>query len=428
MCAVQRCTRALHAEGSSQVLGSVCLSYMHSVGMKGSAKLLMFVARMSLDVRACACVVQGDVGHLLLQIVGLTNPEGKKKYFAAAFPSQCGKTNLAMMKPSLPGWKIECVGDDIAWMKFDENGVLRAINPENGFFGVAPGTNHSSNPNAMACLSKDTIFTNVAYTSDGGVYWEGLEDEVDLTGVKVTDWLGHENWTKQQGPAAHPNARFCTPAAHCPVIDPLWEDPKGVPISGILFGGRRPSTIPLVFEAYSWNHGVYVGSIMRSEATSAAEFTGKAVMHDPFAMRPFFGYSFAQYMKHWLSFPNKPGLKLPKIFHVNWFRRGEDGNFLWPGFGENSRVLEWIFRRCDNEDVAQPSPLGLIPTPGAVNTNGLDSSINEVMPKLFEAGKQELIDEADAIQTFYEEQLPQDLPPEIAEELQAFRQRIADMK
>ena len=364
----------------------------------------------------------------LLQIVGITNPEGRKKYFAAAFPSQCGKTNLAMMTPSLPGWKIECVGDDIAWMKFDENGVLHAINPENGFFGVAPGTNHSSNPNAMACLSKDTIFTNVAYTSDGGVFWEGLEDEVDLSGVKVTSWLGKENWTKGQGLAAHSNARFCTPVVNCPATDPAWEDAKGVPISGILFGGRRPTTVPLVFEAYNWTHGVYVGSAMRSEATSAAEFKGKVIMHDPFAMRPFFGYNFAEYMKHWLSFASKPGLSLPKIFHVNWFRKGEDGKFLWPGFGENSRVLEWIFQRCDNEDVAQPSPFGLIPTPGAINTDGLDSSINEVMPQLFEAGKQELTKEADAIQTFYEEQLPQDLPPELAAELQAFRQRIADMK
>lgn len=367
--------------------------------------------------------------HML--ILGITNPKGEKKYIAAAFPSQCGKTNLAMMLPSLPGWKIECVGDDIGWMRFDETGQLRAINPENGLFGVAPGTNHATNPNAMACFTKNSVFTNVAHTSDGGVYWEGLEDEVDLTGLNVTNWRGHESWTREKakelGPASHPNARFCSPASQCPVIDPLWEDPKGVPISAIIFGGRRPSTIPLVFETLSWSHGVFIGSGMRSEATSAAEHSGKAIMHDPFAMRPFFSYNFGEYLNHWLSLQDKPEHKLPKVFHVNWFRKDENNKFMWPGFGENSRVLEWIFNRCNGEDIANPSPIGLIPKPGSINTEGLDRSIDAVMPKLFEASKQELEAEADAIQKFYSEQLPNDVPERISKELEDFRKRISAM-
>ena len=337
-----------------------------------------------------------------------------------------------MITPTLPGWKAECVGDDIAWMRFGADGKLRAINPENGFFGVAPGTNTSSNPNAIKTIFKDTIFTNVASTSDGGAYWKGLEEETP-DGVSITSWLNEENWQdlsdeeKQKRPAAHPNARFCAPAKNCPIIDPKWEDPEGVPIDAILFGGRRPTTIPLVFETFNWQHGVFVGASMRSKATSAAEHTGNQVMYDPFAMRPFYGYSFAQYMAHWLSLQQRPGVQLPKIFHVNWFRQSPtDGSFIWPGFCENCRVLDWIFRRCDNEDIAQPSPLGLIPKPGTLNISGLDIKDADVAA-LFEMSKEGLEKEAKEIEEYFNDQLPGQVPAPVEEELAAFKARVAKL-
>ncbi|CAI9597154.1 unnamed protein product [Staurois parvus] len=301
-----------------------------------------------------ACRIAKEEGWLAehMLILGITNPEGQKKYFAAAFPSACGKTNLAMMRPALPGWKIECVGDDIAWMKFDDQGNLRAINPENGFFGVAPGTSVKTNPNAMETIRKNTIFTNVAETSDGGVYWEGMDVKLE-PGITLTSWKNKE-WTPEDGePSAHPNSRFCTPAGQCPIIDSEWESPEGVPIEGIIFGGRRPAGVPLVYEAMSWQHGVFIGSAMRSEATAAAEHKGKVIMHDPFAMRPFFGYNFGRYLAHWLSMEHLPSAKLPKIFHVNWFRKDKQGNFLWPGYGENIRVLEWMFNRINGRRLRQ---------------------------------------------------------------------------
>lgn len=334
-----------------------------------------------------------------------------------------------MITPTLPGWKAECVGDDIAWMKFDQNGRLRAINPEFGFFGVAPGTNNDTNPNAMASIFKDTIYTNVASTSDGGVYWEGLEEPG--SDVKITSWLNEENWQdftekqKKEKPAAHPNSRFCSPISNCPIVDPKWEDPEGVPIDAFLFGGRRPSAIPLVYEAFNWRHAVFVGASMRSEATSAAEFTGKALLHDPFAMRPFFGYSFAQYLQHWLNFENRPNLHLPKVFHVNWFRKDSNGQFLWPGFGENSRVLDWIFRRCDGEDIAEPSAIGLLPKQGSINLDGIKGNPN--MDILFTLSKEELQAEADAIDKYFQEQLPGQVPEPVLKELQAFRGRISQL-
>ncbi|XP_064466539.1 phosphoenolpyruvate carboxykinase, cytosolic [GTP]-like isoform X2 [Ornithodoros turicata] len=360
--------------------------------------------------------------HML--ILGITNPKGEKKYIAAAFPSACGKTNLAMITPTLPGYKAECVGDDIAWMKFDEDGVLRAINPEYGFFGVAPGTSYATNPNAMKTVEENTIFTNVAETSDGGFWWEGMEHPPQ--GVKIRSWLGDENWTKDSGkPAAHPNSRFCTPARQCPIIDAAWEDPKGVPISAILFGGRRPAGVPLVYEAFNWEHGVFLGSTMRSEATAAAEHKGKVIMHDPFAMRPFFGYNFTQYQKHWLSFGSKPGLKLPKIFHVNWFRKGSNGKFLWPGFGENSRVIDWICRRVDGEpNTAQESPVGLIPSHGALNLQGLEE-VN--MKELFNINKDFWLQECQDIRKYFDEQLGTDLPEDIAKQLDMLEQRVKSM-
>lgn len=366
--------------------------------------------------------------HML--ILGITNPQGVKKYIAAAFPSACGKTNLSMLTSTKPGWKVECIGDDIAWMKFDKNGVLRAINPENGFFGVAPGTSKATNPNALKTLQKNTMFTNVAMTSDGGVYWEGLDDEMVSHGQHLTSWKG-KDWTKESGePAAHPNSRFCSPAAQCPTIDPEWENPDGVPISAIIFGGRRPKGIPLVFEAFDWNHGVYVGASMRSEATAAAEYKGKMIMHDPFAMRPFFGYNFGDYLKHWLSL-NTPARQMPKIFHVNWFRKANDGqgNFLWPGFGENIRVLEWIFNRTEgnNFDIAKMSPIGYMPAENAIDINGLDVK-KEDLDELFRLDKQFLLDEIDQIKKYFDENVNESTPSEVYSQIAAFKQRVLEMK
>ncbi|NXK98870.1 PCKGC protein, partial [Formicarius rufipectus] len=359
--------------------------------------------------------------HML--ILGITNPEGKKKYFAAAFPSACGKTNLAMMNPSLPGWKIECVGDDIAWMKFDEQGNLRAINPENGFFGVAPGTSVKTNPNAIKTIFKNTIFTNVAETSDGGVYWEGIDEPLP-PGVTVTSWK-NKDWTPDNGePCAHPNSRFCSPARQCPIMDPAWESPEGVPIEGIIFGGRRPAGVPLVYEAFNWKHGVFVGAAMRSEATAAAEHKGKIIMHDPFAMRPFFGYNFGKYLAHWLSMAQRPAAKLPRIFHVNWFRKDSQGKFLWPGFGENSRVLEWMFNRIEGKASAKPTAIGYIPTEAALNLKGLED-VN--LTELFDISKEFWEKEVEEIKQYFEVQVNADLPYEIERELLALEMRIKQL-
>lgn len=359
--------------------------------------------------------------HML--ILGITNPAGKKRYVAAAFPSACGKTNLAMMRPALPGWKVECVGDDIAWMRFDSEGQLRAINPENGFFGVAPGTSATTNPNAMATIQSNTVFTNVAETSDGGVYWEGIDQPLP-PGVTVTSWLGKPWKPGDKEPCAHPNSRFCVPARQCPIMDPAWEAPEGVPIDAIIFGGRRPKGVPLVYEAFSWCHGVFVGSAMRSESTAAAEHKGKTIMHDPFAMRPFFGYNFGHYLEHWLSMEGRKGARLPRIFHVNWFRRDEAGRFLWPGFGENARVLDWICRRLGGEDSARETPIGLVPKEGALDLSGLraiDTSQLFSIPKDF--WEQEVRD----IRSYLTEQVNQDLPKEVLAELEALEERVQKM-
>ncbi|KAI5701544.1 hypothetical protein M8J75_010704 [Diaphorina citri] len=358
--------------------------------------------------------------HML--ILGITNPEGQKKYIAAAFPSACGKTNLAMLNPTLPAYKVECVGDDIAWMKFDKEGVLRAINPENGFFGVAPGTSNKTNPIAMKTVFKNTIFTNVASTSDGGVYWEGMEDEISPD-VSITDWH-NKPWKKSDGTqAAHPNSRFCTPASQCPTIDPNWESHEGVPISAIIFGGRRPQGVPLVYESFDWQHGVFLGASMRSEATAAAEHKGKVIMHDPFAMRPFFGYNFGDYLKHWLSMEQRTNAKLPKVFHVNWFRKGSQGEFLWPGFGENIRVLDWILRRVENnKEIAEASPIGYIPKPEALVTTNLASDVD--LEELFSFDKSFWEQEVQDLQRYFNEQLGADLPTAIQAEIDALKQRI----
>ncbi len=356
--------------------------------------------------------------HML--ILGLTNPEGKKIYIAAAFPSACGKTNLAMMTPTLPGWKVECVGDDIAWMKIGPDGRLRAINPESGFFGVAPGTSMESNPNAMLSLKKDCVFTNVGLTPDGDVWWEGMTEQPP---AKLTSWQ-NEEWTPGCGKkASHPNARFTAPAANCPVIDPAWEDPRGVPISAILFGGRRPTTMPLIFEAFNWQHGTFLGSIQSSETTAAQAGAVGIVRRDPMAMLPFCGYHMGDYLAHWLSMAGRvEASKLPKIFYVNWFRKSADNLWLWPGFGENSRVLKWVFERVTGTGHAVESPIGYVPAPGAIDTQGLDLD-PESMEELMRVNPSEWLAEIPSIEEHFH-RFGTRLPTPLKEELKALETRL----
>ncbi|WP_338891310.1 phosphoenolpyruvate carboxykinase (GTP) [Rhodococcus sovatensis] len=316
--------------------------------------------------------------HML--ILKLISPEDKAYYIAAAFPSACGKTNLAMIQPTIPGWRAETIGDDIAWMRFGEDGRLYAVNPEFGFFGVAPGTNWDSNPNAMKTIDQgNSVFTNVGLTDDGDVWWEGLEGTPD----HLIDWKGND-WTPESGTdAAHPNSRYCVPMAQCPSMAAEWDDPKGVPISAILFGGRRKTTVPLVTEARDWQHGVFMGATVGSEQTAAAEGTVGTIRRDPMAMLPFLGYNVGDYFQHWIDLgKNADDSKLPKVFYVNWFRRGDDKRFLWPGFGENSRVLKWIVERIEHKAAGVETPIGVVPTADALDISGLDTTVEDVAEAL----------------------------------------------
>ncbi|AHC23582.1 MULTISPECIES: phosphoenolpyruvate carboxykinase (GTP) [Mycobacteriaceae] len=359
--------------------------------------------------------------HML--IVKLISPENKSYFIAAAFPSACGKTNLAMLQPTIPGWRAETVGDDIAWMRFGKDGQLYAVNPEFGFFGVAPGTNWDSNPNAMKTIAAgNTVFTNVAKTDDGDVWWEGLEGEPDhLIDWKGQDWVLRETETK----AAHPNSRYCTPISQCPTLAPEWDDPQGVPISAILFGGRRKTTVPLITEARDWQHGVFIGATLGSEQTAAAEGKVGTVRRDPMAMLPFLGYNVGDYFQHWINIGKQADeSKLPKVFFVNWFRRGEDGRFLWPGFGENSRVLKWAIERIEHKADGKSTPIGIVPTAADLDLSGLDvdpADVDEALAVNAEEWRAEL----PLIEEWFEF-VGEKLPTGIKDEFDALKTRLAE--
>jgi phosphoenolpyruvate carboxykinase (GTP) len=357
-----------------------------------------------------ASVIARDEGWLAehMLILKITTPEGDVRHVAGAFPSACGKTNLAMMIPTLPGWKVETIGDDIAWMKFGKDGRLYAVNPEAGFFGVAPGTNEKTNPNAIATARANSIFTNCALTDDEDVWWEGLTDEPP---AHLVDWKGNDWTPDSDSPAAHPNARFTVPAAQCPSIADEWEDPQGVPIDAFLFGGRRSTVVPLVREAFDWDHAVFMGATMSSERTAAAAGTVGELRYDPFAMLPFCGYNMADYFGHWLEIGRRSGAKLPRVYCVNWFRKDEHGRFLWPGFGENSRVLAWIVRRCEGRAEAVETPIGLVPAPGSLPTEGLDLS-DEALAELVAVDDDSLRNELPQVRDHLEQfgdRLPRDM-------------------
>lgn len=371
-----------------------------------------------------ASVMARDEGWLAehMLILKLISPENKAYYIAAAFPSACGKTNLAMIQPTIPGWRAETLGDDIAWMRFGKDGRLYAVNPEFGFFGVAPGTNWSSNPNAMKTIAAgNTVFTNVALTDDGGVWWEGLEGDPQ----HLIDWKG-QDWTPESGaPAAHPNSRYCTPMSQCPTLAPEWDDPQGVPISAILFGGRRKTTVPLVTQARDWQHGVFIGATLGSEQTAAAEGKVGTIRRDPMAMLPFMGYNVGDYCQHWLDLAkNADESKLPKVFFVNWFRRGSDGRFLWPGFGENSRVLKWIVDRVEGRANGVSTPIGTVPGAGDLDLGGLDVEEADVAEALA-VDPEEWRAELPQIEEWFAF-VGEKLPTAVRDEYEALKERLTD--
>jgi phosphoenolpyruvate carboxykinase (GTP) len=355
--------------------------------------------------------------HML--ILKLTSPEGEVKYVTGAFPSACGKTNLAMLIPTLPDWTVETVGDDIAWMKFREDGRLYAVNPEAGFFGVAPNTSHKTNPNALDTIERNSIFTNCALTDDGDIWWEGMTGEPPAHAI---DWTGNDWTPDSEEPAAHPNARFTTPASQCPSIAPEWEDPAGVPIDAFLFGGRRATVQPLVSESFDWEHGVFLGATMSSETTAAAAGEVGQLRFDPMAMLPFCGYNMADYFGHWLELARRHSGRMPRIFVVNWFRKDADGKFLWPGFGENSRVLQWVFRRCDGEGEVVESPIGLVPAEGELNLEGLEISA-EAMRELLTVDAEKVKAQLAQVEEFLAK-FGDRLPDEIGAQLEALKQRL----
>ncbi len=386
-----------------------------------------------------ATVIARDEGWLAehMLILKLTNPQGEVKYVTGAFPSACGKTNLAMLIPTIPGWKVETIGDDIAWMKFGEDGRLYAINPEAGFFGVAPGTSAESNKNALISAEKNTIFTNCALTEDGDVWWEGIGYPAK---GELIDWKGNKRpaFEKDKAPKgeemAHPNARFTAPANQCPCIAPEWEDPKGVPISAILFGGRRPSTVPLVHQSRNWNHGVFLGSIVGSEITAASTIDASQVgkiRRDPFANLPFCGYNMGDYFAHWVKLgKNADQDKLPKIFYVNWFRKDDNndklpGGFMWPGYGDNSRVLAWIFDRCDGKDNAVETPIGFMPKEGAINTDGLADYYKETLPEILKVDTEGWLKELKDVRENHYSKFGSHLPQELMDCLNDIEARLS---
>jgi phosphoenolpyruvate carboxykinase (GTP) len=369
-----------------------------------------------------ASVMARDEGWLAehMLILKLTSPDNVVKYIAAAFPSACGKTNLAMLEPTIPGWKVETLGDDIAWMRIGEDGRLWAVNPEYGFFGVAPGTNEHTNPNAMRTINKgNSVFTNVALTDDGDIWWEGLENTPD----KATSWKG-ETWTPDSGElSSHPNSRYCTPIKQCDILAEEYDDPRGVPIDAILFGGRRKTTVPLVFEARDWTHGTFLGATLSSETTAAAVGQVGVVRRDPMAMLPFIGYNAGDYFNHWISVgKDNDEAKLPRIFYVNWFRRDDEGDFLWPGFGENSRVLKWIVERIDGQAAAVETPIGHVPAPEALDTDGLDLA-EEQLAAALEVDVEEWRAELPQIQEWFEK-FGDELPAVLWTELDGLRARL----